>query len=1506
MLEGKKTDTTSSEVKEALPIFGPFDLSKIVDGLNPVNAAFRIFNSNVNVLSESFQTTLVNSINTMETAVTSLAMKFGGNREMVGEIEKSLSLARSSVVSLGGTLDDVVNIQAGVIKGLQTQTILDKESYGDLYAIGNLINDGTKTTAESTASLVKQFSDAGYGLYNISKEMGTIISNAREIGVATSAVYKQLSDNIGVVSLYNFENGVQGMAKMATEAAGLRLNMADVLKVADKVFNPEDAIQMAADMQRLGVNVTSLLDPYKLMDMGRNHPEELQKSMEEMLGSLTYFDEKQQAIRILPNEQGRLRKIAEAMGMGAKEAAQMAVNFADMDRKMSKIKFSSDFATEEDKQLVAHMAQIGEKGTQFEGKYVVNLLDESGEPTLKAVEELTKADKERLKKMEGDKGKSPTELQIEANNYLSNINNSLKAREGVVPTAMAASTSFQKIQKGIYERVDPVIKGVGAAYGMVENKKGYIDVKPAISKAEKVAENTLGGFVNALQNGETDTKKIFNNLKGSFNDLVTDFGNASKKIAEFSNRISEEGVKSGKYSETHKYDDLVNSITNMVTTVTNKFGIILSNSNTTPNTTVVTNSNYTPTTNSNYPITPSSSQPAPPPTITIPPASNTLPVTNANYTVSSQPAPPSSSTITIPTASNTLPVTNANYQIPSQSTTNTPTLIQRITTPQTNNVGVTPTTNNSLSTQQQSLTNLSKLFKEIDDNINNLSTSKIQQSSVPSTSIDWVSIISTGSALGFGNALSKFENPGTIKMTLYGDKAGLGLQITNSVGKMESTIGNAITESQKSNTNVVTKAEVKKEESSTQKNTISVPTSYTTPNELKGAVQKPFIGPVQPEKTSVITATPPPTPEPIINVVKPKIGGEDETSLISEIVKNENNIINEVKDSRIPMVLPEETKKETNMFLLPSTTEKPYDVNAPLKPKEETVENKGTKVESPKTVEIVKKEIVNTKLTETIKPPISYTTPNELKGAIQKPFIGPIQPEKNSVVTATPPPVPEPTIKFTMPKIGGEDEKTLISELIRNEENIRNEVKEFKTSTVSSVESKKEPSLFSLTPVLPKETPYNINPPLRPKEEEKEKGIVPGVKSDDSLKMMLPYLEKFGALDRIKDLVGKEKTITPVSPPLPEPTIKFTTPKIGGEDETSLISKIIRNENNIINEVKDFRTPMVLPEEPKKEKTEPSFNILKQTEKPYDIKVPLRPKEQSIEKEIKTVDTEQSKILKFENDFLGNFNKMNETLDKGFNSQVSSADLSNKNIEKDGEIKTQILSANVKLSDDFTKGISNITNIDNNQVNQTPTTELKMTDEIKNLLGKNQSQTFVEKLTTVPPILNPTIKLPDYLNNVKPEGETSIKVKEDIISTTKKTTELFNDINKIYNPSSLIANLNESNKGLYSTINKVITPVNEGSVTNVKPPVTTTPISNVIPPAITNVSNVIKTETVTKDVNHKFDDIKGDITINVPNMPNLEAALNNPQFIGDLQRKIVNHVINQKIMEGTGNYGYNV
>ena len=168
---------------------------------------------------------MTESINIMETAATKLALGFGGMRGLTASIKQNMEGAAASVIELGGSLADVAAIQEGVVKALQTQTILNKEAYADLYAVGNLVGDGSKVTAESTKKMVEGFMNAGYGLYDVSNQVLGIINKSRELGVTTAAVYSQISANIGKLALFNFENGVQGMAQMAAKAASLRIDM---------------------------------------------------------------------------------------------------------------------------------------------------------------------------------------------------------------------------------------------------------------------------------------------------------------------------------------------------------------------------------------------------------------------------------------------------------------------------------------------------------------------------------------------------------------------------------------------------------------------------------------------------------------------------------------------------------------------------------------------------------------------------------------------------------------------------------------------------------------------------------------------------------------------------------------------------------------------------------------------------------------------------------------------------------------------------------------------------------------------------------------------------------------------------------------------------------------------------------------------------------------------------------------------------------------------------------
>lgn len=492
-----------------------FDLGSYLENLG------KIFKSPFGGIDE-----FKSAFNSMEDTAVKLATSFGGTSSFSQVIRDSMAGAASSMAEIGGTMSDIEDIQRGVVKSLQTQTILNEESYKDLFASAQLVSDGTKSGAQMSGEMIKMFTNAGYGLYNIGKEMTGILNTAREIGVTSTAVYEQLSTNMSKLVLYNFENGVQGMAKMAAEAAGLRIDMKTTLGVADQLFKPEKAIEMAAGFQRLGVQVNSLLDPYKLMDMARNDPKKLQESILEASKQLTYFDEKNQRFAILPGAQTQLREIAEVMGISSDELAKMALNSSDLDKKLKEIKFPSDFAKEEDRKMIANMAQMSG------GSYVVTFQDEQGETVTKRVTELSETDRKSL--VEANKpALSAVDLQKEANGYLRGIYNSLAARQIALPARAAASKTVQSAIKVVKENItdryaedvlDNIIK---VKREPRKDKTGFLSTKGA--------EDSIVEFTTELGKIMIDGIK-----KGDINKALTDmFKYAEKEIVDKAKEVKD-------------------------------------------------------------------------------------------------------------------------------------------------------------------------------------------------------------------------------------------------------------------------------------------------------------------------------------------------------------------------------------------------------------------------------------------------------------------------------------------------------------------------------------------------------------------------------------------------------------------------------------------------------------------------------------------------------------------------------------------------------------------------------------------------------------------------------------------------------------------------------------------------------------------------------------------------------------------------------------------------------
>ena len=372
----------------------------------------------------------------LDAGASQLLKQFGLGQQMAQTLSATMADAVSSVRVLGGDIKDVIDTQRDASKELGRNVVLSAEVNKDLYAT-------MKVTGEQIGPLVKGFKDAGYGAGQVAKEMKNVVDIAAQSGVNAQKVSSAVLQNMDSLSKYNFEGGVSGLAKMAAQAAMLRIDMKTTLGFAEKVFDPEGAIEMAAAMQRLGVSQSSLLDPLKLMDLAQNDPAELQNQMAEMGKQFTQLNEKGQ-FEIMPGAKRQMRELEKSMGLPAGELAKMSLASAELENKMGKIRVPELPELDEDKQkMIANMAEMGAGG-----KYEVQVTDqETGQTITKAIDELNAKDVANLEKMANTAPKTMEDLAKEQLTTLESIAADIKSLADKTGLGLAGGKAMTGIQK---------------------------------------------------------------------------------------------------------------------------------------------------------------------------------------------------------------------------------------------------------------------------------------------------------------------------------------------------------------------------------------------------------------------------------------------------------------------------------------------------------------------------------------------------------------------------------------------------------------------------------------------------------------------------------------------------------------------------------------------------------------------------------------------------------------------------------------------------------------------------------------------------------------------------------------------------------------------------------------------------------------------------------------------------------------------------------------------------
>ena len=301
---------------------------------------------------------LIQSDKTIRQTILSLGMSGAKAETMRMSFEKSARM----VAQMGGNLGDVQSIMVGFADETGRARALSAEMVEDITAIGK----GTGLGIEQATKLGAQFEFIGLDAKRSMDYVQGIVDTSERMGINTTKVLKNVSDNFKKLNTYSFTAGVKGMAKMAEDAEKMQVSMQDALSAADAAKGLEKAIDLAANLQVMGGEFAKT-DPFEWMYLARNEPEKLTQKISEMTRGLVTFKKNSEGVFekfISPADRQRLEGVAKSLGISNEEMVKITQRRADLDKMNQQL--AGTGLSGREKELVEGAAIFNTKSGKFE------------------------------------------------------------------------------------------------------------------------------------------------------------------------------------------------------------------------------------------------------------------------------------------------------------------------------------------------------------------------------------------------------------------------------------------------------------------------------------------------------------------------------------------------------------------------------------------------------------------------------------------------------------------------------------------------------------------------------------------------------------------------------------------------------------------------------------------------------------------------------------------------------------------------------------------------------------------------------------------------------------------------------------------------------------------------------------------------------------------------------------------------------------------------------------
>jgi hypothetical protein len=395
--------------------------------------------------------------------------KMGLTGQMSEDLREELTMTNPELMRLGIGFDELARSAETLVSNSGRFISLNRESWKEA---GENASAYVGTLSD-LVGMFPAFEKIGIGAGDVSEEIEAVGKRSLSLGLQSQKTVQDLGTNLSKLNEYGFKGGVQGMAEMVRKSTEFRMNMQSVFSIADKVFNPEGAIEVAANLQAIGGAIGDFNDPLKLMYMATNDVEGLQDALIGVAGSLATYNDEQGRFEITGVNLRKAKELAKELGVNYEELASGAIAAAERSSAATSLLSSGLDLDDEQKRFLTNIS------TMKDGQMTIQLnsdrLREIFEKNEIALEDLTDDQVRTLTQYQDEfKKLSPEDIVRKQATDVENIMRDVnflaavaRIEGGTAVKALADMTGLGKIKDFTKEFADenaPKIKGYASGY----------------------------------------------------------------------------------------------------------------------------------------------------------------------------------------------------------------------------------------------------------------------------------------------------------------------------------------------------------------------------------------------------------------------------------------------------------------------------------------------------------------------------------------------------------------------------------------------------------------------------------------------------------------------------------------------------------------------------------------------------------------------------------------------------------------------------------------------------------------------------------------------------------------------------------------------------------------------------------------------------------------------------------------------------------------------------------